>query len=106
MRDRDTVHEIREHRTNGRYTGPVALAPSIEPTNDLAAAVLGARLVLVVVPSAAARAVIRVVREETAIRKLGVLSGPNIAPEILAGLPAATVVASGYPEVIGVAQGV
>ena len=134
MRDRDTVLEIREHRTNGRYTGPVALAPSIEPTNDLAAAVLGARLVLVVVPSAAARAVIRelggvvladqivvhaikgleegtgwtvsrVVREETAIRKLGVLSGPNIAPEILAGLPAATVVASGYPEVIGVAQG-
>ena len=133
MRDRDTVLEIREHRTNGRYTGPVALAPSIEPTNDLAAAVLGARLVLVVVPSAAARAVIRelggvvladqivvhaikgleegtgwtvsrVVREETAIRKLGVLSGPNIAPEILAGLPAATVVASGYPEVIGVAQ--
>src|SRR5262249_59468130 len=59
MRDRDTVLEIREHRTNGRYTGPVALAPSIEPTNDLAAAVLGARLVLVVVPSAAARAVIR-----------------------------------------------
>ena len=46
----------------------------------------------------------RIVREETAIRKLGVLSGPNIAPEILAGLPAATVVASDYPEVVDVTQ--
>ena len=50
------------------------------------------------------RTLSRIVREETAIRKLGVLSGPNIAPEILAGLPAATVVASDYPEVVEVAQ--
>ena len=133
MRDRETVREIREHRTNRRYTGPVALAAGIDPTHDLAEAVHGARLVLAVVPSAAARLVIRelgsvvlpdqivvhatkglefetgatlsrIVREETAIRKLGVLSGPNIAPEILAGLPAATVVASDYPEVVEVAQ--
>lgn len=133
MRDRETVREIREHRTNRRYTGPAALAAGIEPTDDLAEAVGGARLVLAVVPSAAARLVIRelgavvladqivvhatkgleletgwtlsrIVREETAIRKLGVLSGPNIAPEILAGLPAATVVASDYPEVVDVTQ--
>ena len=133
MRDRETVREIREHGTNRRYTGPVRLADGIEPTDDLAQAVRGARLVLAVVPSTAARPVIRdlgavvladqivvhatkgleletgrtlsrIVREETAIRKLGVLSGPNIAPEILAGLPAATVVASDYPEVVEVAQ--
>lgn len=133
MRDRETVREIREHRTNRRYTGPARLAAGIEPTDDLEQAVRGARLVLAVVPSAAARPVIRdlgavvladqivvhatkgleletgrtlsrIVREETAIRKLGVLGGPNIAPEILAGLPAATVVASDYPEVVGVAQ--
>ena len=133
MRDPETVREIRQHRTNRRYTGSVRLAEGIEPTDDLEQAVRGARLVLAAVPSAAARAVIRdlgavmladqivvhatkglepesgrtlsqIVREETAIRKLGVLSGPNIAPEILAGLPAATVVASDYPEVVEVTQ--
>src|SRR5262249_52797876 len=50
------------------------------------------------------KTVSRILHEETGIRKLGVLSGPNIAPEILAGLPAATVVASHYPEVVEVAQ--
>jgi glycerol-3-phosphate dehydrogenase (NAD(P)+) len=133
MRDRETMREIRAHRTNRRYAGPVRLSEAIEPTDDLRYAVQGAHLVLAVVPSSAARAVIRdlgavvttdqivvhatkgleletgwtisrIVREETAIRKLGVLSGPNIAPEILAGLPAATVVASHYPEVVEVTQ--
>ena len=133
LRNGDTVREIAERRTNGRYTGTVSLADTIAPTDDLGTAVRGARLVLVAVPSRAARDVIRalgdvvlgdqivvhaikgleaetgqpisrVFREETAIRKLGVLSGPNIAPEILAGLPAATVVASHYPEVADVAQ--
>jgi glycerol-3-phosphate dehydrogenase (NAD(P)+) len=133
MRNAETVREIRAHRTNHRYTGTVPLADTIAPTDDLAEAIRGARLVLVAVPSSAARAVIRdfgalvladqivvhatkgleaetgqtisrIVRDETAIRKLGVLSGPNIAPEILAGLPAATVVASHYPEVVEVAQ--
>jgi glycerol-3-phosphate dehydrogenase (NAD(P)+) len=133
LRNRDTVREIRERRTNQRYTGAVTLADTIEPTDDLPHAVAGARLVLAVIPSSDARDVIqalgavvradqlvvhatkglelgtgrtisRILREETAIRKLGVLSGPNIAPEILAGLPAATVVASRYPEVIEVAQ--
>ena len=134
LRDGDTVREIHERRTNRRYTGAVSLADTIVATDDLGAAVRGARLVLVAVPSHAARDVIRtlgglalgdqivvhaikglevetgqpisrIFREETAIRKLGVLSGPNIAPEILAGLPAATVVASHYPEVVEVAQG-
>jgi glycerol-3-phosphate dehydrogenase (NAD(P)+) len=133
MRNRDTVREIREHRTNRRYTGTATLADTIEPTDDLAQAVRGARLVLAVIPSSEVRNVIqalgavvladqlvvhatkglelgtgrtisRILRDETAIRKLGVLSGPNIAPEIIAGLPAATVVASHYPEVVEVAQ--
>jgi len=134
MRNVDTVREIQTHRTNRRYTATISLADTIIPTDDLGAAVRGARLVLVAVPSSAARDVIRelggvvladqivvhaikgldaetgqpistIFREETAIRKLGVLSGPNIALEILSGLPAATVVASHYPEVVEVAQG-
>jgi glycerol-3-phosphate dehydrogenase (NAD(P)+) len=133
LRSVDAMREIREKRTNRRYTGDVQLADAIEPTNDLAQAITGARLVLAVIPSSASRGVIRelgplvsgqqvfvhatkgleldtgkrisqMVREETAIRKLGVLSGPNIAPEILKGLPAATVIASQYPEVVQVTQ--
>jgi glycerol-3-phosphate dehydrogenase (NAD(P)+) len=133
LRNAAVADEIREQRRNSRYTGDTALSLAIEPTTDLSYALHGARLVLAVIPSSAARSVIRelgpmilgsqvfvhatkglemdtgkrvsqMVREETAIRKLGVLSGPNIAPEILRGLPSATVVASEYPEVIAVAQ--
>jgi len=46
----------------------------------------------------------RIVLEETCCRKLGVLSGPNLAREILAGQPAATVVASRFHEVFDAAQ--
>ncbi|MCA9772036.1 MAG: NAD(P)-dependent glycerol-3-phosphate dehydrogenase [Myxococcales bacterium] len=45
-----------------------------------------------------------VLREETCARKIGVLSGPNLAKEIMAGQPAATVVASKFPEAIKVTQ--
>jgi len=38
--------------------------------------------------------------QETCIKQMGVLSGPNIAPEIAAGKPAGTVVASRFPRVI------
>jgi glycerol-3-phosphate dehydrogenase (NAD(P)+) len=133
LRSAETMREIREKRTNRRYTGDVILAEGIEPTTDLPQAIKGARIVLAVIPSSESRGVIRelgplvsgrqvfvhatkgleldtgkrisqMVSEETAIRKLGVLSGPNIAPEILGGLPAATVVASHYPEVVEVTQ--
>ncbi len=133
LRSTEVMREIRERRTNRRYTGDVTLAEGIEPTSDLPEAIRGARIVLAVIPSSAARGVIRelgplvsgqqvfvhatkgleldtgkrisqMVREETAIRKMGVLSGPNIAPEILKGLPSATVVASQYPEVVEVTQ--
>ena len=133
LRDEGVAREIREQHTNRRYTGDALLSAEIFPTTDLRRAMRGARLVLAVIPSMASRSVIRelgalvlgdqifvhatkgleletgitisqIVREETAIKKLGVLSGPNIAPEILRGLPAATVVASHYPEVVEVAQ--
>jgi glycerol-3-phosphate dehydrogenase (NAD(P)+) len=133
LRNAAVADEIREQRRNSRYTGDTVLSLGIEPTTDLTHALRGARFVLAVIPSSAARSVIRelgpmisgnqvfvhatkglemdtgkrvsqMVREETAIRKLGVLSGPNIAPEILRGLPSATVVASEYPEVVELTQ--
>lgn len=42
----------------------------------------------------------QVVREETCIRKIGVLGGPLFAPELHEGLPVSAVVASRYEEVV------
>ena len=41
-----------------------------------------------------------VLGEELPIRRIGVVSGPNLAKEVAAGQPSATVVASVFPEVI------
>lgn len=42
----------------------------------------------------------QVIRDETRVARIGCISGPNLSAEIKAGLPAATVVASEYDEVI------
>ena len=41
-----------------------------------------------------------IIRDETCCKRFGVLSGPNLAAEILAKAPSAAVVASGYDEVL------
>ena len=45
-----------------------------------------------------------VLREETCCKKVGALSGPNLAREIMEGHPAATVIASRYEEVIEMSE--
>lgn len=45
-----------------------------------------------------------IILEETIVRRVGCLAGPNLAAEILAGQPAATVVASRFDEVVKLAQ--
>ena len=45
-----------------------------------------------------------VIRDETSVVRVGCVSGPNLAKEILAGKPAATVVASDFEEVIRIGQ--
>lgn len=45
-----------------------------------------------------------VIRQETVVERIGCLSGPNLATEILAGQPAATLIASPYTEVIKAGQ--
>lgn len=45
-----------------------------------------------------------VILEETSVVRVGCMSGPNLAKELLAGLPAATVIASEYDEVIKLGQ--
>ena len=121
--------ELNTAHTNKKYTGDAALSDRIVATTDLRAAVLGASPILMIVPSKAFREVARalgdfatpdlvllhgtkglerethkrmseLLAEETCIRQLGVVSGPNIATEILAGKPAGTVVASHFPRVV------
>lgn len=46
------------------------------------------------------RTMSEVVREESCVVRVGCLSGPNLASELLAGQPAATVIASKFKEVI------
>ncbi|MBK8506405.1 MAG: NAD(P)H-dependent glycerol-3-phosphate dehydrogenase [Saprospiraceae bacterium] len=46
------------------------------------------------------RTMSQVVRDETQVVRIGCISGPNLSAEIKKGLPAATVIASEYDEVI------
>ena len=128
VRRPDQSEAINTRHENPGYATGVALAPSLTATSDLPAAVRAAEIVLLAVPSRAFREVARAVgdhltgdqllvhgtkglevgshkrmteilREETCALKLGVISGPNLAGEILAGQPAGAVVASRYEEV-------
>jgi glycerol-3-phosphate dehydrogenase (NAD(P)+) len=132
-RSSSTCAEINEQRTNHRYLPDLPLSGNIEATTDLAEAVRGSELVFVVIPSQAFRQVCgelgdlvtpaqmavhatkgleldsykrmtEVLSEETCLRQIGVLSGPNIARDMCAGKPAGTVVASRFPRVIEAAR--
>lgn len=46
----------------------------------------------------------QIIHDETCVRQIGVLAGPNIATEIARGAPAGTVIASHYPEVVRAAK--
>jgi glycerol-3-phosphate dehydrogenase (NAD(P)+) len=121
-RDPKTVAEINEHRTNRRYLGDARLSPRLTATADLGAAVHDADVVVMGVPSHTFRAtaleVARHIRPWVPVISLakglesgtqkrmteiiaevlpghppGVLTGPNLAREILSGAAAASVLA-------------
>lgn len=50
------------------------------------------------------RTMSEVIREETVVVRIGCLSGPNLAQEIMAGQPTATVIASKFDEVVNVGK--
>ncbi|MCA9522386.1 MAG: NAD(P)-dependent glycerol-3-phosphate dehydrogenase [Myxococcales bacterium] len=126
-RSAEKADEINVQRTNAKYLGELQLSPHIRATTDLSEAVKGVPVVFVVVPSKAFRETARaigdlcspdqylvhatkglepkshkrmseILLQETCVRQIGVLSGPNIAPELCAGKPAGTVIASRYPR--------
>jgi glycerol-3-phosphate dehydrogenase (NAD(P)+) len=120
--------EINETRQNSQYLPGFSLGDSVEATSDLERICKSASLIIAVVPSHTMRETARelgnhltgehvvvhatkgieqgsfkrmseVLREETCLRKIGVISGPNLAKELAARQPAGTLVASRYDEV-------
>lgn len=129
LRDTELARAISERRENPRYLPGRSLAGPIRTTGTLAEVTEQCPLVLVAIPSKAFRVVARelgdtargdhilvsatkglergsfarmteVLRAETCCLKIGALAGPNLAVEILKGVPGATVVASRFDEVV------
>ena len=127
-RSEERCAEISEHHTNERYLPGFELSPNISATTDLERACQHSHWILLVVPSHGLRACARqmgdflsgehtivhatkgieqesfsrmseVLRQETCVRRIGVLSGPNLAKELMRRQPAGTLVASKYREV-------
>ncbi len=132
-RREDLCREINETRENRVYLPGVTLPPNLEATHDLGRVCAATHLLILVVPSHGLRAVAReigshvtgqhvlvhgtkgievdtfkrmteIIREETCLRKIGVLTGPNLARELAQREPAGTLVASHYDEVFERAQ--
>ena len=129
VRRAEQAEEINREHTNSRYLPGFELPAGLEATTDLAMSVKAAQVVMVVIPSRQFREVAKklgdhirgdqvllhatkgleidtfkrmseILREETCSLKIGVLSGPNLALEIMAGHPAGATLASRYDEVI------
>ncbi|SFR45434.1 glycerol 3-phosphate dehydrogenase (NAD(P)+) [Marinobacter daqiaonensis] len=128
MRDEAQARELSEKGTNSRYMPGVTLSGDLCPTTDFADAVAQVDTVFVAIPSKAFRDVIRshagafrpgqivvsltkgierdgfklmseILQEEIPKTRIGVLSGPNLAAEIVNRELTATVIAAKVPEV-------
>ncbi|MFV2091083.1 MAG: NAD(P)H-dependent glycerol-3-phosphate dehydrogenase, partial [Pseudomonadales bacterium] len=121
-RNSETVDEINREHTNERYLPEIVLPSRLRATNDIAEAVSEADVLVVAVPSQSFRGVLDDIKEhirawvpivslakglEMGTRKrmtevvkevlpghpVGVLTGPNLAREIMEGRAAASVIA-------------
>lgn len=128
MRNRELVDQVNTTHENAQYLPGYALHTNVVATDDIEQAVSGSRLVIVAVPSAYFRAVVRtmlpalrpdtmlvsttkgieagsfllmsqVMREEAPQAQIGVLSGPNLAGEIAQRSLTGTVIASPHEAV-------
>lgn len=122
IRDPATAAEINSTHVNKRYLPDYVLESGLRAESDLEAAVRDRDIILVAIPSHSFRDVLRqikpyisaqavisltkgieantfsfmsdIIREELPEVPYGVLSGPNLAKEIMQGMPAGTVIAS------------
>jgi glycerol-3-phosphate dehydrogenase (NAD(P)+) len=124
----ETADEVNRQHTNERYLAGYRIADSVRATSDLEEAVREADVVVMGVPSHGMREVLgevarvirpwvpvvslakglepgshlrmsQVVTEMLPDRPAGVLTGPNLAKEIMAGYAAASVIAVPQPEI-------
>lgn len=128
FRDPAQARDFADKGENVKYLPGFPLSRNIRATSSLEEAVRGRTVLFLCVPSTSFRQVARqvgdfadgsqilvsttkgveaesfrlmseILREETGCLKLGVLSGPNLAREIVARLPGGTVIASRFEEV-------
>ncbi len=134
MRDPGQAQSINEDHINARYLPEFVIHPSITADADLTAVVADADIVLIAIPSKSFREVVRkagallsgkmvisttkgiepvtfdlmseILNEELDKARIGVLSGPNLAREIVAKAVTATVIASKDEQLCQVIQSV
>jgi glycerol-3-phosphate dehydrogenase (NAD(P)+) len=128
LRDEAQLADMNETRENARYLPGFRLADGLAFSSDLGATVAEADIVFVSIPSKAFRSVLQaakpflrpelimvsttkgiekdsftlmseILREESGLKRIGVLSGPNLAKEIAARMLSGTVIASTNPDV-------
>jgi glycerol-3-phosphate dehydrogenase (NAD(P)+) len=134
-RNADTVSEINNHHTNEKYLPGATLTEKLTATNDIAEVVSNADVVVMAIPSQSFRGVLEEVKQhirawvpvisltkgleaDTRMRMtqiinevlpghpVGVLTGPNLAREILDGRAAASVIAMEDEIIVQALQGV
>ncbi|GIW21727.1 MAG: glycerol-3-phosphate dehydrogenase [NAD(P)+] [Candidatus Sericytochromatia bacterium] len=128
LRNQDLVNEINLNHTNSKYLEGFKLSENIEATNDLKK-IAESKIIFFVVPSKGFREVAsklgdyldgehiiihgtkglesdtfkrmsQILKEETPTKRIGVLSGPNLAKELMKKHPSGSVIASNFQEVI------
>jgi glycerol-3-phosphate dehydrogenase (NAD(P)+) len=128
LRDAAVRESINERHVNEKFTGKLPLSVNIHASGDLGECARASGVIFAAVPLRALREVAwrlgefvtgdqiviscakgleaathkrptEIVKEETCVKKVGCLSGPNLAVEILKGQPCASVLASPFREV-------
>lgn len=134
MRNPGQVRSINEHHVNQRYLPEFTVHSDVKASTDLAETIREAEVVFVAIPSKSFRQVIQqtagllrgkmvisttkgiepgtfdlmsqILRQEVPGARVGILSGPNLAREIVAKAVTATVIASEDDELCETIQGI
>ena len=132
MRSEEQVDSINKEHVNRRYLPEFTINPAVTASTDLHQVIADADVVFIAIPSKSFREVVKktdgllakklvvsttkgiepvtfdlmseILKEEMPDVRLGVLSGPNLAKEIVAKAVTATVIASEDEELIQVVQ--
>lgn len=129
MRDENLAQQINDEHINKKYLPKFILSPNIYATTDISEVAKKCGVIFVIVPSHGFREIAYmlgnyinaehiiihgtkgleentlkrmsvILNEETCTKRIGVLSGPNLAKEILIKTPTGSVIASNFEEVI------